>query len=134
MFETKKLLTKGENELRRLYSNLDGDDGKTLSYTIIRPGGLTMDPPVGFTGVGISQGDEMSGRISRWDVASLCLESIDSPSAFDTTFECYNADTAKTLNEVGFSNIFKLKNEAAPEVKRASSWGDLFRLLKRDPL
>ena len=33
-------------------------------------------------------------------------------SAEDTTFECYYADTAKPLNDVGISNIFKRTTSA----------------------
>ena len=42
-----------------------------------------------------NQGDAKSGRIARADVAAIAIESIASAASFDTTFECYDGDTAK---------------------------------------
>ena len=41
------------------------------------------------------QGDVKSGRIARADVAAIAIESLASGASFDTTFECYDGDTAK---------------------------------------
>ena len=41
------------------------------------------------------QGDVKSGRIARADVAAIAVESLASGASFDTTFECYDGDTAK---------------------------------------
>ena len=49
---------------------------------------------------GRGQGDDKSGRIARSDVAAICVEAIGSAAAFDTTFECYYAETAKGLDDV----------------------------------
>ncbi len=58
-----------------------------LSYTIVRPGGLTDDPG-GTSAFQIGQGDTISGgRISRSDVAAICLAALDALASFHTTFE-----------------------------------------------
>ena len=76
----------GENELRRLYAEPSVVE-KNVGYTVVRPGGLTRDPPAGVTAVELNQGDTKSGRIARSDVAAICIESLGSEDAFDTTFE-----------------------------------------------
>jgi uncharacterized protein YbjT (DUF2867 family) len=68
---------KGENVLR----------SSGLNYTIIRPGGLT-DESGGKTALRIEQGDTLGGgRISRSDVAEVCLAALDEITTFYTTFE-----------------------------------------------
>lgn len=96
----------GENEVRRLYSDT-ACLKQNLGYTVVRPGGLTLDPAVGAANLELNQGDTILGRLPRADVAALCVESIYSADAFDTTFECYEALTAKLLGTVGFSNLGK---------------------------
>ena len=54
----------------------------------------------------------MSGRVSRDDVAAICVESITREDTKNATFECYDADTAKPLGEVGFSNLMKATGDA----------------------
>ena len=76
----------GENELRRLYAQ-PSVARKNIGYTVVRPGGLTRDPPLGVSAVELNQGDTKSGRIARSDVAAICIESLESADAFDTTFE-----------------------------------------------
>ena len=68
---------KGENVLRT----------SGLNYTIIRPGGLT-DESGGRTALRIEQGDTLDGgRISRSDVAAVCLAVLNDIASFCTTFE-----------------------------------------------
>ncbi len=58
-----------------------------LNYTIIRPGGLT-DESGGSTAFKIGQGDKLSGgRISRSDVAEICLLALGDISTYHATFE-----------------------------------------------
>lgn len=98
---------KGEDEVRRLYTGVEG-----ATYTIIRPGGLTEDPGRGVSALELNQGDTKSGRISRFDVAALCIEATFYPQLTGgATFECYDADTGKSLNIVGASNILKQKSD-----------------------
>lgn len=102
---------KGEDTVRTMYANLK-DEG--LTYTIIRPGGLTEEPGRGVSEIELNQGDTKSGRISRYDVAKLCVESPFYPELTgSTTFECYDADTGKGLGSVGLSNILKQKSDSS---------------------
>jgi uncharacterized protein YbjT (DUF2867 family) len=57
-----------------------------LIYTIVRPGGLT-DEPDGQSALQIDQGDRISGKISRADVAEICLQALEQPKTRNTTFE-----------------------------------------------
>lgn len=127
----------GENQLRRLYARV-ADKG--IGYTVVRPGGLTRDPPLGVSAVELNQGDDKSGRIARSDVAAICIESLENPGAFDTTFECYYGDTAKELNSVMASNAKAVSTGAPTEAtsamsgkeRRADTWAKLFEGLERD--
>ena len=67
---------KGEDALR----------ASGLTYTIIRPGGLT-DEPGGQRALKLDQGDKISGRISRADAADIILQALHNPHALNATFE-----------------------------------------------
>jgi uncharacterized protein YbjT (DUF2867 family) len=122
---------KGEDLVRNLYAGVEG-----ATYTIIRPGGLTEEPPVGVAGLELNQGDTKSGRISRFDVASLCIESTLYPQQTGgTTFECYEAVTGKPMGSVGLSNIMKQKSDPSEFVtgkeQRGDTWEKLFTGLEK---
>jgi uncharacterized protein YbjT (DUF2867 family) len=113
---------KGEDTVRELYSGVEG-----LTYTVIRPGGLTEEPGRGVAALELNQGDTKSGRISRYDVASLCIESTFYPKLTGgTTFECYDADTGKALSSVGVSNLMKQKADPAEFISGKERRGDTF--------
>jgi len=61
-----------------------------LSYTIIRPGGLTDDPGTGLVKVGT---DLQRGEIPREDVAATLLAVLQTPSTVGKTFELVSGDT-----------------------------------------
>ncbi|CBN74033.1 conserved unknown protein [Ectocarpus siliculosus] len=121
----------GEDQLRSMYAAQD-----VCHYTIVRPGGLTLDPPRGVGAIELNQGDTKSGRIARADVARVCVESIYSRNAEDCTLECYYKDTAKPLAAVGVSNILKQKTDDTAKSFGTESTGDtwdaLFSGLKHD--
>jgi len=127
----------GENEVRRLYAG-SSPGSVAPSYTIIRPGGLLEDPPLGCSAIELNQGDVKSGRISRWDVAELCIECIGSEDAFNTTYECYYKETGQPLSNVGFSNLFRRTNSGDQPIqlsgreRTAATYPALFRGLVRD--
>lgn len=128
----------GEDAVRDLYQRwVDPSLADTCTYTIIRPGGLTEEPALGPSGLELNQGDTKSGRISRTDVASLCVQSMLFPQYTSrSTFECYNADTGKPLQTVGLSNLFKAKSDVNEFVsgkeRRGASWEEIFRGLQQD--
>ena len=138
---------KGEDTIREMYANLDNNNnnnkqqGGFLTYTIIRPGGLTEDPIRGVSEIELNQGDTRSGRISRYDVAKLCVEASFYPELTgSTTFECYDGDTGKGLGSVGISNILKRKSsdsssselEKTGKERRGDSYKALFSGLEKD--
>jgi len=125
----------GEDEVRRLYKQVAA--ASQLGYTIVRPGGLTEDEPLGVTGLELNQHDEKSGRISRADVADVCVESISHDSTFRVTLECYNKDTGKPLSQVGFSNLFKMTSSSEAAIpgafeRRGDSWASMFKGLEQE--
>jgi uncharacterized protein YbjT (DUF2867 family) len=61
-----------------------------LSYTIVRPGGLTDDPRTGLVQVGT---DLERGEIPREDVAATLLAVLETPSTIGETFELVSGDT-----------------------------------------
>ncbi|KAL3780835.1 hypothetical protein HJC23_011084 [Cyclotella cryptica] len=126
---------RGEDEVRELYRNR-GVIEKGLGYTIVRPGGLTNDPlPLGPSYLEVNQGDDKSGRLSRADVAAICVASLDIDSCWDTTFECYLKDTAKPVDNVGLSNILRLTDPTSYKSGRegtGETWNELLGGLKRD--
>ena len=128
---------KGEDTVRSMYANLNKEGIEGLTYTIVRPGGLTEDPIRGVSEIELNQGDMKSGRISRYDLAKLCVEASFYPDLTgSTTFECYDADTAKGLGSVGMSNILKQKTDPSEFVtgkeRRGQSYKSLFSGLEKD--
>mmetsp|Transcript_7575 Transcript_7575/g.11565 ORF Transcript_7575/g.11565 Transcript_7575/m.11565 type:complete len:348 (+) Transcript_7575:85-1128(+) len=128
---------KGEDTVRQLYNQ--AGSSSTCTYTVIRPGGLTMDEGKGVEALELNQGDTKSGRISRADVASLCIESTKYPKfTGGATFECYDADTAKPLQTVGISNILKQNTKTDDQAfmsgkeRRGSTFLEIFRGLEKD--
>ena len=78
---------KGENALR--------DSG--MDYVIIRPGGLT-DTPGGGKKLIFDQGDQLTGMISRSDLAETCLCVLDCPGEMRLTFEVIESETDGRAN------------------------------------
>jgi len=76
---------KGEDTLR----------ASGLTYTIVRPGGLTNEPGRQSALV-FDQGDRISGMISRADVAEVCIQALHQPDARNTTFEVVQTQGAPT--------------------------------------
>ena len=62
-----------------------------VAYTIVRPGGL-VNTPGGADAVVFAQGDTSGGRISREDVALICIAALQEPAAINKTFETYSTE------------------------------------------
>jgi nucleoside-diphosphate-sugar epimerase len=128
----------GENSVRSMYAAGSPPDQEGLSYTIVRPGGLTEEASLGSVAeLELNQGDTKSGRIARADVANICVEALYYPELTGrTTFECYNADTGAPLASVGISNILKAKTDKDNFVSgrecRGQNWKELFSGLEKD--
>ncbi|BAY27021.1 NADH:ubiquinone oxidoreductase complex I intermediate-associated protein 30 [Calothrix sp. NIES-2100] len=61
-----------------------------ISYTIIRPCALTEE--TGGKDLIVEQGDNIRGKISREDVAEICIEALKQPKAANLTFEVKAGD------------------------------------------
>lgn len=72
-----------------------------LGYTIVRPGGLIDE---GSSRVQFGQGDQISGRISRADVARVVLASLGNEAALGKTFEIISEPGELRTN---FDDVFQ---------------------------
>jgi uncharacterized protein YbjT (DUF2867 family) len=126
----------GEDAIRRMYVSREN-----CAYVIMRPGGLTEDPGRGASAMELNQGDEKSGRVSREDVAALCVAAAMSEEsvAKNATFECYWSDTANDLSDVGVSNMLgafsgdqDAKDKKTGKERRGDTWVDLLAGLESD--
>lgn len=84
---------KGENKIKEMF------EGTESTYTIVRPGGLTMDPAVGFAELQFNQGDTYVGNVPRADVAAVCAVAATDPlnSGAGKTFEMFKARARQPL-------------------------------------
>ena len=83
----------GEDALRAVYAS-----DPSLSYTIIRPGGLQDGDALGVSKLEINQGDAVAGEIRRADVAeSAIAAAISKKIPSNTIFEIYNKEGAGPL-------------------------------------
>jgi uncharacterized protein YbjT (DUF2867 family) len=73
-----------------------------LPYTIIRPCALTEEP--GGKALGVEQGDNIRGKVSREDIAELCLQVLEQPKACYVTFEVKEAENS--TYSVNWQNLF----------------------------
>ncbi|KAK9843431.1 hypothetical protein WJX81_002050 [Elliptochloris bilobata] len=67
---------RGENLLRK----------SGITYTVVRPGGLTNGPALTEELV-VNQGDRVAGRVSRADVAAVAVAALSDPRAANVTLE-----------------------------------------------
>ncbi|MFB2976188.1 CIA30 family protein [Microseira sp. BLCC-F43] len=81
-----------------------------IPYTIIRPCALTEE--AGGKALMFDQGDNIKGKVSREDVAELCVYSLEQPKACNVTFEVKEAENGEV----------------------AKNWERLFSSLKSDEL
>lgn len=89
-----------------------------VPYTIVRPCALTEEP----AGADLifEQGDNITGKISREDVAEICVAALELPSACDKTFE--------VKSTLAFSEVFMVDPENTP-LKR--DFGNFFESLQK---
>ena len=83
---------------------LQGEDSLRESgvrYTIIRPCALTEEP--GGKALIFEQGDNIRGKVSREDIAELCVQALEQPKACNVTFEVKEAENS---NRVAWESLF----------------------------
>ena len=74
-----------------------------IPYTIIRPCALTEEP--GGKEFIFEQGDNIRGKISREDIAKLCVQAIQQPSACNVTFEVKEGEN--NTSYIDWDKMFK---------------------------
>ena len=86
------------------------------SYCIVRPGGMGSPPkldgplqqPKGHSQVQVAQGDNLRGRIPRWDLAAVCSEALVSPDTHNTTFEVIQRKPEETVDDMShFAQVLR---------------------------
>ncbi|HEY9300393.1 MAG TPA: NAD(P)H-binding protein, partial [Phormidium sp.] len=65
-----------------------------IAYTIIRPCALTEE--AGGKTLVFEQGDNIRGKVSREDIAELCVQALEEPKACNLTFEVKETETASS--------------------------------------
>jgi uncharacterized protein YbjT (DUF2867 family) len=83
---------KGEDSLRE----------SGIPYTIIRPCALTEEP--GGKELIFEQGDNIKGKISREDVAEICVQALKLANAYNVTFEVKEEENS--LNSIDWQRLF----------------------------
>ncbi|CAM9815652.1 unnamed protein product [Pylaiella littoralis] len=106
------LKRKGEVGLEEIYAGAP----KGVTYTIVRPGGLTDGGIIGPAGKGgpregctffrieLNQGDTIGGTVGRGDVAEVVVEAALSPVTENTIFEIYDKKSGGPL-QGGFPKV-----------------------------
>ena len=84
----------GEERIKVLYENTPSD----MSYTIVRPGMLSLGERRGVKEVEFNQGISKSGIISRMDLADVLVAAADTNNSAKKTFEVYYKDTAQPVD------------------------------------
>jgi uncharacterized protein YbjT (DUF2867 family) len=67
-----------------------------IPYTIIRPCAMTEEP--GGKALIFEQGDNIRGKVSREDIAELCVQALEQPQACNVTFEVKEETNGSSLN------------------------------------
>ena len=80
-----------KNVLRWKFKGEEALRNSGLNYTVVRPGGL-VNIPGGEERLVFAQGDTTAGRISREDVALICVRALQIPAARNRTFETYSSE------------------------------------------
>lgn len=115
------LKLEGEDRLRALYRS---SAPAGVTYTVLRPGGLSNDKGLGVNGLELNQKDTIIGEISRNDVAAVAVHAITAPEAADVTFEVYEIGRRTPLQP-------EFPKESGME-RRAEKWEDIFKGLVKD--
>jgi uncharacterized protein YbjT (DUF2867 family) len=80
-----------DNVLKWKFKGEEALRASGVPYTIIRPGGL-VNTPGGEFSVVFAQGDTTGGRISRQDVALICVAALQDEAAVNKTFETFSSE------------------------------------------
>lgn len=71
-----------------------------IEYVIVRPTALTVEKGVGIDKLIFEQGDTLTGKVSRNDLAKLLVTALDEPAFAGRTFEVDSADEHSSFEPV----------------------------------
>jgi uncharacterized protein YbjT (DUF2867 family) len=80
-----------DNILKWKFAGEEALRASGVPYTIVRPGGL-VNTPGNVDAVIFAQGDTSTGRISREDLAMICVAALRTPASINRTFEAYSSE------------------------------------------
>jgi uncharacterized protein YbjT (DUF2867 family) len=84
-----------------------------IPYTIIRPCALTEEP--GGKELIFEQGDNIRGKISRNDVAEICVQSLKQPKAKNITLEVKEGEN--NVNSINWEQLFSQLQRDTMQIK-----------------
>ncbi|MFE1747638.1 CIA30 family protein [Coleofasciculus sp. H7-2] len=84
-----------------------------IPYTIIRPCALTEEP--GGKALIFEQGDNIRGKVSREDIAELCVRSLEQPKVCNLTFEVKEAED--TQSSPDWESLFSSLHDRIAAIK-----------------
>ena len=112
----------GWHPIRLLLNNMRGGGQKIMDakfageellrksgadFTVVRPGGLQDAPPLGASALVVSQGDKSgAGRISRTDVAELCVAAAHAGAEASRVTLEVSSDPKREKKETSYESLF----------------------------
>jgi len=84
-----------------------------LTHVIVRPNGGLSDDPAGEHKITFTQSDDFGGKISRDDVAVVCVKALMYPEADNKTFEIQNDDNGQSVKDVDWHATFSAMKVAS---------------------
>lgn len=84
-----------------------------LTYTIVRPGTFTQQPG-GAKAIMLEQSGDLSGVISRADVAEICVKALLDPRACNVTFDAFESMYAPTASSPANQDMSSLLGRLRP--------------------
>ncbi len=77
-----------------------------LTHVIVRPNGGLSDDPAGANTITFRQNDTFGGKISRDDVAVVCVKALEYQAADNKTFEIQNDGDGTSVKDVDWKKTF----------------------------
>lgn len=77
-----------------------------LTHVIVRPNGGLSDDPAGANTITFRQNDTFGGKISRDDVAVVCVKALEYQAAENKTFEIQNDGDGSSVKDVNWEKTF----------------------------
>jgi uncharacterized protein YbjT (DUF2867 family) len=77
-----------------------------MTHVIVRPNGGLSDDPANTYAIGFTQSDDFGGKITREDVAVVCVKALEYAEADNKTFEIQNDKEGSMVKDVDWKKTF----------------------------